>query len=266
MTDAEKDTKASLTPDAIARLEELKGILSNDAVALTARQKAAGDKVRERTKADLGRLSDAHLLTCGVLAGVLRRTSGLPMKRSAATEERMVLFASFVVGLPLFEQAIEEGRYLQAMALVRQAMETLAQLVGSHHGRRVPGKTVPVNILGTDIARAYGDLSAAAHNANHDLASGLLTREMREPLLPGASRARFFFPVENKGLARQAFALHLVLLMNLIGQAALDYNKAYSGGGFGPRDKEALDLAAELMRAEGVLDSAPKTAQEAGFL
>ncbi len=73
------------------------------------------------------------------------------------------------------------------------------------------------------------------------MASELLTEVMESE--HAISRATYFYPVENQRLARQAFSLHLVLTMNLIGQVAIDYNKAHPEDGFGPLDREALDVA-----------------------
>ena len=245
-------------PDRTTRLEELKSILIGPAATLYAAQKVASDQISEKTKAALGQLVDAHLLVSGVLGGVLLRTNGKYTEHGALHQERRVLFAAYVVGMPLCELAIEEGRYLQALTLLRHEMETLAQIVTSHAGKRKRGELANVAVLGKDIARAYGDLSAAAHSSNHDMASELLT-EVRETE-DRISRGTYFYPVQNMKLARQAFALHLVLTMNLIGQVSIDYNKAHPEDGFGPQDQEALELALELLKSEGVVEGTPTKA------
>jgi hypothetical protein len=175
MHDAGRNNGSKGTPHETARLEELKRIFAGPAATLSEAQSYAGDRVRETTKNSFGRLIDAHLLISGVLAGVLLRTDGKRSEYGDDHQERRVLFASFVVGIPLCERAIEEGRYLQALALLRQEMETVAQIIKSHARTREKGKTATVALLGKDIARAYGDLSAAAHASSHDMASGLLT-------------------------------------------------------------------------------------------
>lgn len=255
MGDAGKDTEAIRTPDGTTRLEQLKAALLDPAATLYGAQRFAGDQVRAKTKTSFGRMMDAHQLVSGVLAGVLLRTDGKRTLDGLLNQERRVLFASYVIGMPLCELALEEGRYLQAMTLIRQEMETLAQIVTSHSGQRRPGKPASVAVLGKDISRIYGDLSAAAHASNHDMASGLLTHEMERE--DSISRATYFYPVENMKLARQAFALHLVLTMNLIGQVAIDYNKAHPEDGFGPLEQEALNLALELLKAEGMVEGTP---------
>jgi hypothetical protein len=69
------------------------------------------------------------------------------------------------------------------------------------------------------------------------------------------SRATYFYPVGNSKRARQAFTLHLLLLSHLITQISIDYNKVHPADGFGPLDLEALNMAMELMRAEGVVEA-----------
>jgi len=58
--------------------------------------------------------------------------------RVATSEERKAHFAGFVIGMNACESAIEEARYLQAHALLRQEMEILAQLKAVREGRRKP--------------------------------------------------------------------------------------------------------------------------------
>lgn len=252
MEDVEKNTDDNRTPNGTTRLEEMKAALILPAGTIYAAQKYAGDRVREATRNALGQMLDAHLLVSGVMAGVLLRTDGKRCPQGDHYQERRVLFASYVVGMPLCEQAIEEGRYLQALTLLRQEMETLAQIVTSHCGKRQKGKQATMAVLGKDIARVYGDLSAAAHASNHAMASELLTAELEGH--ETISTATYFYPVENKKLARQAFALHLLLSIRLIQQISIDYLKVHPKDAFGPNDVEAVNLALELMAAEGMVE------------
>jgi hypothetical protein len=246
-------------PHQPTRLEQLKADLIGSASTLYAAQKVAGDQVRAQSKAAFGRMADAHLLVCGVLGAVLLRTNGKRTQDGLLNQERRVLFASYVVGMPLCELAIQEGRYLQALTLLRQEMETLAQIVISHSGQRKPGKLANVAVLGKNISRVYGDLSAAAHASNHDMASELLTQVLETE--DKISRGTYFYPIQNKELARKAFALHLFLTMNLISQIAIDYNAAHPEDGFGPLDQQALNLAMDLLKEEGLVEDIPVTAR-----
>lgn len=255
MGQGEKNAEAIRTPDETTRLEQLKAAFREPTLTLYGAQSFAGDQVRAKSKASFGGMVDAHLLVSGVLAGVLLRTNGKRTQDGLLNQERRVLFASYVVGMPVCELAIQEGRYLQAMTLLRQEMETLAQIVESHDGKKKPGQTANVKVLGKDLSRVHGDLSAAAHASNHDMVFGFVTGVMESE--EAITRATYFYPIENMKLARQAFALHLVLTMNLVGQMAIDYNTVHPEDGFGPLEQEALNAAMELLRAEGVVEGIP---------
>jgi hypothetical protein len=126
--------------------------LIQPAAMLFAVQRVFGDKVREQTMRAYGRLIDAHLLTTGVLAAALLRVNGKITPITPTSEERNSLFASFVIGIEACESAIAEGRYLQALALLRQEMETLAQLkhvsAGTRNEKLSPNLAVLENSLG----------------------------------------------------------------------------------------------------------------------
>lgn len=113
-----------------------------------------------------------------------------------------------------------------------------------------------VTVLGQDVSRAYGDLSAAAHASNHDMASELLTKVVDETE-DRISRGIYFYPVQNMKLARQAFALHLMLTIHLITQVAIHCNQAHPKDGFGRLDQEALNLTIELMKQVGLAEEVP---------
>jgi hypothetical protein len=241
--------------DETAPADDLLGLMAHPAATLLAAQKVYADQVREKTKAAYGKLRDAHWLVCGVLGGVLLRTNGKITEFGITNDERRVLFASFVIGMTLCERAIEEGRYLQAMALLRQEMETVAQIVASHTGRKVPLKQATVAVLGKDIARLYGGLSAAAHVSDHDMALGMMTQTMDGNGLPGPTQITRFYPSFDSEMARRSFALHLLLMARLIEQMSIDYQIAHPEDGFGPDDQKAVDAALDLMKAEGMIES-----------
>src|SRR5579859_3242583 len=88
--------------------------LVEPAAILYAVQKLRGDEVRDKTKEAYGQLVDAHLLITGVLAAGLLRLNGVVRPTLRTSEERSALFASYVIGMSAMENALEEGRYLQA--------------------------------------------------------------------------------------------------------------------------------------------------------
>jgi hypothetical protein len=115
-----------MTDDIESDVDVHKRELIESAATLYAVQKIYGDKVREQSKAAYRRLVDAHLLITGVLATGLLRTHGKIIPITDNSDERNALFASYVIGMEACKRTIEEGRYLQAHALLRQEMETLA--------------------------------------------------------------------------------------------------------------------------------------------
>jgi hypothetical protein len=236
----------------MTRLEELKAALTEPAATILAAQEYAGDEVSAKTKAAYGRMVDAHLLIRGVIGGMLIRTEGKRTEHGDVVQERRVLFASFVVGMPLCEQAIEEGRYIQALTLLRHEMETLAQVVSSHLGKRVHGKAAKISVLRKDISRMHGTLSAAAHSAKHPMASELLTRGHESEYR--ISTGTYFYPVLNETLSRRAFAFHLILTIDLICQMAIDYQLTHPAEGVGPLDQEAVNVALRLLEEEGMVE------------
>jgi len=240
----------------ISRLEYLKSVLTEPALTIRAAQDYAGNEVRAKTRDALGRMADAHLLIAGVIGGMLLRTDGKRTESGDAMHERCVLFASYVVGMSLCEQAIEEGRYLQSLALLRQEMETLAQVVSSQSGKRKHGKVANVTVLRKDISRLYGTLSAAAHSSKHSMASELLTRKVESE--HRISTGTYFYPVLNAELARRAFALHLILTVDLICQMAVDYQQTHPSDGVGALDQETVNLALALMAEEGMVEAEKK--------
>ena len=155
--------------DIDADVEDHKRELKEPAATLFAVQRHYGDKVREQTMGGLR--PDLLKHTCLSWACLLLPCY-VSMARSSPSrqpgEEREALFASFIIGIKTCEDAIAEGRYLQALALLRQEMETLAQLKAVRAGNRNESRSPNVGVLEKSLARMYGELSAAAHVAKHD--------------------------------------------------------------------------------------------------
>jgi hypothetical protein len=137
VTDAHEASMPSLQE----QFEAAKNDLLEPAATLLAVQKIEGDKVRQPSRNAYGRLVSAHLLVNGVLWVLLRKSHGKLDAYSRPRHESEALIASFVIGLSVREQAIEEGRYLQAAALLRQEMEVIAQLVAVRSTSRKPRRS-----------------------------------------------------------------------------------------------------------------------------
>lgn len=232
--------------------------LSNPAATLFAVQRVYGDQVREQTMRAYGRLVDTHLLVTGVLGTALLRVNGKVAKITSTNEERNALFASFVIGLEVCEDAIAEGRYLQAHALLRQEMETVAQLTAISQGKRKDGKTSKLpkrNVLEESLARLNGDLSAAAHVAKHHVVRTATALDLEQKAFPGPTSGTRYFPALDEGLARRSFSLHLILILRMIEELNVDLDEQHNADGFTEREVEAVNLALHLMRVEGMIAS-----------
>jgi hypothetical protein len=245
--------RLTMTDDIESSVEVHKRELIESAATLYAVQKIYGDKVREQSKTAYRRLVDVHLLITGVLASGLLRISGKIIPITDTSEERDALFASYIIGMEPCERAIEEGRYLQAHALLRQEMETLAQLKAVTEGKRNANRSPNVTVLEKSLARLYGGLSAAAHVSKHHMVRAATEWDASGENLPGPTSGTRYFPALVEELARRSFALHLVLTLQLIEEMNIDLRERYGDDGFTEREVEAVNLAVQLMITEGML-------------
>lgn len=225
------------------------------AVTMYAAQKVASDQVCEQTKKAYRHLLDAHLLICGVLATGMLRTNGKIVRATDATEERSALFASYFIGMDLCERAIEEGRYLQAHALLRQEMETLAQLKAVSRDTRNEGRSPDVAVLEESLRRTYSELSSAAHVSKHNIVRQATEYTITNMDIPGPTTASRFFPGFDEKLARRSFTLHLMLTLGVLEEYSKDVNARHEEEDcFSVRDTEAVTLAMKLMQSEGMIE------------
>lgn len=254
--------RLTMTDDIESAVEVHKRELIESAATLYAVQKVYGDKVREQSKAAYRRLVNAHLLITGVLATGLLRINGKIVRITDKSEERDALFASYVIGIEACERTIEEGRYLQAHALLRQEMETLAQLKAVTEGKRNEDRSPNVAVLEKSLARLYGGLSAAAHVSKHHMVRAATEWDVSGENLPGPTSGTRYFPVFVEELARRSFALHLVLTLRLIEEMSIDLRERYGDDGFTQRECEAVNLAVQVMINEGMLEQDNKSTFE----
>jgi hypothetical protein len=226
------------------------------AATMYAVQKMASDSVGELTKKAYGRLLDAHLLIVGVLATGMLRTNGKIVSATHTSVERSALFAAYFIGMDLCERAIEEGRYLQAHVLLRQEMETLAQLKAVRHGSRNESRSPNIAVLEESIRRIYSELSSAAHLSAHHIVRQATSYEMTNIKdLPGPTSGSRFFPDFNEHIARTSFTLHLILTAEVIEEYANQVNSQHQEEDhFTVRDMETTSLAMRLMRSEGMIE------------
>lgn len=241
--------------DLEAQIKAYQQELIEPAALLFSVQRSQGVEVRRQSMSAYGRLLDAHLLLTGVLGAALLRVNGKITQTTPIYELCDPLYASFVIGLESSEGAIAEGRYLQAHALLRQEMETVAQLVAIRQGRRQEGKQPNVALLEKSLARLYGELSASAHVAKHHIMRAATECDTSGTEATGPTSGIRYFPAFDSGLARRSFGLHLMLILRIIEQMSIDHSERYTDeDGFSERDTEAVNLAISLMRAEGIVE------------
>lgn len=242
-----------ITGDISAAVEAHQRELVEPASTLFAVQRVYGDNVREQTMKAYGQLVDAHLLTTGVLAAALLRINGKITHVTPTSEQRNALFASFVIGMETCENAIAQGRYLQASALLRQEMETVAQIKQVSAGKKNE-KTPNISVLEQSLGRLYGSLSDAAHVSKHSIVRAATEYEIAADSLPEPTSGTRYFPALDQELARRLFSLHLMLILGLIEELSIDLQEKYNDDAFTEREAKAVDLALRLMRTEGMIE------------
>lgn len=235
-------------------IEEHKQALIHPAAMLYGVQKMFGDRARAKAKQAYGQLIDAHLLVAGVLGAGLLRITGAVIPTTPTSEERNALFAAFVIGLKACESAIEEARYLQAHALLRQEMDILAQLRTVRERRRKSNGSPNVTALEKSLRRLYGDLTAAAHASRHDIVESVTAWDSSMENLPGPTSMTRYFPETDDGLARRSFALHIYMMVRLIEELSLDFDERHPDHAFTESERNALNHAVALMIAEGLVE------------
>lgn len=235
-------------------VEDHRRELIESAATLYSAQKVYGENVREQSKVAYRGLLDAHLLITGVLAAGLLRINGKITPITATSEERNALFGSYVIGMGICERAIEEGRYLQGHALLRQEMEIVAQLKAVAAGRRRPKGSPNLRALEQSLARLYGELSAAAHVSAPHIVRVATKLDVDAQGLPGPTSGTRYFSIFSEELARRSFGLHLMLTLRLLEELSIDFHHQHGQDGFTEREIEVVDLAVKLMTAEGVLE------------
>lgn len=96
------------------------------------------------------------------------------------------MIASFVQGIDLTETSISEGFYLQAAALLKQELETVAALVEVRGGKRNEKRTPNVGVVPWNLGQLYGSLNEAAHVSESSVLQTILGMKQMGSALPVA--------------------------------------------------------------------------------
>ena len=211
------------------------------------------NEIREKSKREYGSgLLDAHLMVTGVLHEVLSRKSLIPGKTNKSIANRRVVIVSFVQGIPICEEAIREGLYVQAAALVRQELETVAAIEEEVEDVREDGETPNVKHVPWEMNRLYGELSAATHVSDHGYLAEIYRAEER-----GDARPVSVVPTYRDGAARNLYAIHVGLLIQVAMHLHEVQVEAYGEEEGGLEEFELLMImrAVDILNEEGLLES-----------
>lgn len=211
------------------------------------------NEIREKSKREYGSgLLDAHLMVTGVLHEVLSRKSLIPGKTNKSIANRRVVIVSFVQGIPICEEAIREGLYVQAAALVRQELETVAAIEEEVEDVREDGETPNVKHVPWEMNRLYGELSAATHVSDHGYLAEIYRAEER-----GDARPVSVVPTYRDGAARNLYAIYVGLLIQVAMHLHEVQVEAYGEEEGELEEFELLMImrAVDILNEEGLLES-----------
>lgn len=218
-------------------------------IKLLGAQKQQGMANRELSKTAYGKMLEGHLQTLAAVAGLLERHNLKPGKTNPTVSHRLALIASFLQGVDTAETAISEGFYLQAAALLRQELETIAALGEVVSGDRKDGKVPNVKHVGWNLRVLCGDLSKGTHVCDETLLSnaygaGFAAGDGRDPTT--------LVPKFYREVARSLYGTHLALLLQLATQLGILFEEMYDES-YDAAEYTFLMGGIESLRAEGWL-------------
>jgi hypothetical protein len=234
-------------------LRETAEALVRSATQLLGYQVAAGNANREKSKKAYGLILEAHMAVTGAIGSALTRNDGVRSKIVGHSQRQIVLIASFIQGLNIAECAISEGYYVQAAALLRQELETIAALEELKSGKRADQRTPNVKHVPWSLGRLYSDLSKAAHAADHDVLQQVLAPD--HSLLPEDTIGVTMTAQFRKNMAWRMMGFHVALLLLLAVHLDAHY-KMVSGTGLNEMEVAALRNAQQMLLDEGWLETA----------
>ncbi|MBN9497232.1 MAG: hypothetical protein J0H39_10815 [Alphaproteobacteria bacterium] len=237
MTSHKHDSDSKDTEISPKRTEVQKALVSG--LAFLQKQKEEGKKVRERWMVDAKELLTGHWLAVSAIAILVDSKSGVPGKSSDVLEQRISLASSFVQGIDLCETSISEGFYVQATALLKQEMETLAALRECQDGSRKNKRTPNVKHLGSEFAKIYGDLNSVAHVADQTYLGNIISLQLKSD-----TRAGSVVPIYNKELTFQLYCLHIYFVIQIALEIDTTMTKLYCE----PTRDDAKDMLARSIK------------------
>ena len=195
---------------------------------MLALQQQEEQKVRKLSLDAYGQLVEANLLITGVIASILFRLNGRVSMAFGNVHERMSLLSSFVIGIDLCERSISGGKYIQASALLRQEMEILAALNELKLNKRVAGKTPNICHLDLSMRKLYSDLTDATHVSKPHILSLATQYKGGEGVSAEDTFTSRNFVELDAELARRLYALHVLIMMHIVGVFEEHLQEVYS--------------------------------------
>lgn len=235
-------------------IDFLKPVIIEAAATLLGTQQIMQKEVRQKSLDAYKRLTEAHLLSTGAIGSALARFNGKrsSSKQTATDHDRNALVASFVIGLDIVEQTITGGYYLQAAALLRQELETLAALAEIDLGTRQEGRVPNIRSI-EQVKHLYGDLSAAAHVANRTILTLTTSLPKSPKATPTDTTVTRYFPAFDESIARCLYSTHILMMLLLAKQ--LDANLQHSHReGMTALEQNCLQAALRILLEEKCID------------
>lgn len=184
------------------------------------------------------------------------RQNGKPGQTSPEISHRLLLLSSFVQGIDLCESAASEGLYLQAAALAKQELETIAAIEELKQGRRQEGRTPNVAYAPWSLGTLYGVLNDAAH-----VGKGVVLQSVLAMAPLGEARPVAITPQFNPNFAKLLFGVHTALLCWACWEVDALHTDMY-GQGLADEEKQTLFAAIQRLSEAGTLGNPVDTLQK----
>lgn len=181
--------------------------------------------VRERSKNVCPDLLYAHGMALGIIREIYNSHIGVIGRTNKSISNKLVLIATFIQGIDLCEIAISEGLYVQASALLKQELETIAAINECTGDCRKNGRTPNVAFVGFGLNKEYGFLNGSGHVSDlttfEELYKATLfeTVEEKEPIS--------LVPIFNKEQICYLYSMHIILILQVIDQLIELYKEMY---------------------------------------
>lgn len=226
--------------------------LGKHALELWVAHRVMRDTSMKAALAELGKIADAYTILLELVAASASRVMGRFMEVDVGASKKEAIFAGYIAGLTLVEDAILYGYSAQAAALVRQELEAVAALEELCRGTRKDGCTPNVKHVTSVPGSIYGQLSRIAHFSDDKQLQHLASCQQLPADAPENSVAWLLSPQHIPGVTKRLFGLHTLLLLHFFEHQVAYYVEQHSVGV--TEDEQAqFAHAVELLRAADII-------------